>query len=251
MKKNIDGGDYGIHFPWISLLFLIIGIASEITDALLLVDVLSPILSGLGSAMVYLISFITGSVCFFSMAAIGYQSANEKVEYKTKYVELVIWGAVGCYLVWLRINSAVFDFENWNTFFSDKDVVMGGLTILLYLGTGFMTYSSTKQLTDRKLYEYIMAKRQYDKLMNDMLDLKGESLTSVEFANKIEKIALSFDTITFVIGGSFGLSQEVKGMANLTLSVSKMTFPHQLFRVMLLEQIYRACTISNNIIYHK
>ena len=84
-----------------------------------------------------------------------------------------------------------------------------------------------------------------------VLDLKGENLTSVEFANKIEKIALSFDTITFVIGGSFGLSQEVKGIANLTLSVSKMTFPHQLFRVMLLEQIYRACTISNNIIYHK
>jgi hypothetical protein len=155
MNKNIDGGDYGIHFPWISFLFLIVGILSEITDAFLLVDVLSPILSGLGSTMVYVISFITGSVCFFSMAAIGYQSANEKVEYKTKVIEIIIWLAVGIYLVWLRINSAFFEFEDLNTFFSDKDVVMGGLTFLLYIGTGFMTYSSTKQLTNRKLYEYI------------------------------------------------------------------------------------------------
>lgn len=177
MKKNnvnLLGGEYGINFPWISVIFLIVGIASEITDAFLLVDVLSPILSGLGSTMVYVISFITGSVCFFSMAAIGYQSANDKVKYKTKYIEILIWLLVGLYLVWLRVNKAFFNFTDFSTFFSDKDVVMGGLTILLYLGTGFMTYSSSKQLTDRKLYEYFMAKRKYNELMNNMLDLKGE-----------------------------------------------------------------------------
>lgn len=176
-KKNnypYKGGDYGINFPWISFVFLIVGIASEITDALLLVDVLSPILSGLGTTMVYIISFITGSVCFFSMAAIGYQSANDRVPYKTKVVEIAIWLAVGLYLVWMRINPAVLDFQGWSNFFQEKDVVMGFLTILLYLGTGFMTYSSTKQLTDRKLYEYLMAKRKYDKLMDSMLELKGE-----------------------------------------------------------------------------
>ena len=174
-KKNIfTGGDYGIHFPWITLLFLVVGIASEITDSLLLVDVLSPILSGLGTTMVYIISFITGSICFFSMAAVGYQSANDRVEYKTKVIEIIIWLAVGFYLVWLRINSAFFEFEDFATFFSDKDVVMGGLTFLLYIGTGFMTYSSSKQLTNRKLYEYLMAKRKYDNLMDEMLLLKGE-----------------------------------------------------------------------------
>ena len=172
-NSNI-GGDYGIHFPWISFLFLIVGIASEITDSLLLVDVLSPILGGLGINMVYIISFITGSICFFSMAAIGYQSANDKVKYKTKYIEIFIWLLVGLYLFWLRINKAFFNFVDFNTFFSDKDVVMSGLTLLLYIGTGFMTYSSSKQLTDRKLYEYIMAKREYNKLMDSMLLLKGE-----------------------------------------------------------------------------
>jgi len=83
------------------------------------------------------------------------------------------------------------------------------------------------------------------------MDVKGGFLDSVEFAKTIEKASQSFDTITFVIGGSYGICEEIKNKANLRLSVSKMTFPHQLFRVLLLEQIYRACTISNNIIYHK
>ena len=84
-----------------------------------------------------------------------------------------------------------------------------------------------------------------------VMDIQGANLDSVEFSKKIESISLNFDTITFVIGSSFGLSQDIKTRANMLLSFSKMTFPHQLFRVMLLEQIYRASTISNNILYHK
>ncbi len=84
-----------------------------------------------------------------------------------------------------------------------------------------------------------------------ILDLAGKQLTSPEFSKAIENIALNSDTITFVIGGSYGMSGEVKAKANMSLCFSKMTFPHQLFRVMLLEQIYRATAISNNILYHK
>lgn len=230
MKKNpnnISGGDYGIHFPWITLLFLIVGIASEITDSLLLVDVLSPILSGLGTTMVYIISFITGSICFFSMAAVGYQSANEKVEYKTKVIEIIIWLAVGIYLVWLRINSAFFEFEDFNTFFSDKDVVMGGLTFLLYIGTGFMTYSSTKQLTNRKLYEYLMAKRKYDNLMSDMLDLKGEiedGLLELALYPKYAKRLINSKQNCFDNIDSY--NQSVKALLEAKLSI--MTEPDQM-----------------------
>ena len=93
-----------------------------------------------------------------------------------------------------------------------------------------------------------------DKLLQGyvvVMDLKGEQLDSVSFSKTIEKVSHNFDTITFVIGGSFGIAEEIKNKANYKLCFSKMTFPHQLFRVMLLEQIYRACTISNNIIYHK
>lgn len=84
-----------------------------------------------------------------------------------------------------------------------------------------------------------------------VLDVKGEMVDSPRFAKIIDSSANSFDTITFVIGGSYGLCDGLKNMANLKLSFSQMTFPHQLFRVMLLEQIYRATTISNNILYHK
>ena len=84
-----------------------------------------------------------------------------------------------------------------------------------------------------------------------ILDVASEQVDSVKFAKIIDNASLNYDTISFVIGGSYGLSQSIKQQASMRLSFSKMTFPHQLFRVMLLEQIYRASTISNNILYHK
>lgn len=84
-----------------------------------------------------------------------------------------------------------------------------------------------------------------------ILDLKGKQMDSVEFSKTIDAVSQISDTITFVIGGSYGMSDEVKSKAKLSLCFSKMTFPHQLFRVMLLEQIYRATAISNNVLYHK
>ena len=84
-----------------------------------------------------------------------------------------------------------------------------------------------------------------------LLDVKGEQFTSENFALKIESLSQTNSEITFIIGGSYGVSEQVKQRANLIVSVSKMTFPHRLFRVMLLEQIYRAFTILNNTGYHK
>ena len=83
------------------------------------------------------------------------------------------------------------------------------------------------------------------------LEIEGKQLTSEEFAQKINSIYLESSNITFIIGGSYGISQEIKNMSNFKLSFSKMTFPHQLFRVNLLEQIYRAYKINNNESYHK
>lgn len=84
------------------------------------------------------------------------------------------------------------------------------------------------------------------------LDLKGKLITSEEFSNLIENCRLTGkSTITFVIGGSLGLSEQVLSRANYKLSFSKMTFPHQLFRVMLLEQVYRAFRILCREPYHK
>lgn len=83
------------------------------------------------------------------------------------------------------------------------------------------------------------------------LDISGESISSIEFAKKIDNVFNSYSKLTFVIGGSYGLSTQVKKRSNYLLSFSKMTFPHQMFRVILLEQIYRAYKINNNESYHK
>ena len=103
----------------------------------------------------------------------------------------------------------------------------------------------------------------YDKEINNLaknikksdynigLDLSGKMLTSVEFAERIDEILPRNSNITFIIGGSLGLNDEVRSLCDELISFSKMTFPHGLFRGILLEQIYRACKINNHEMYHK
>ena len=84
------------------------------------------------------------------------------------------------------------------------------------------------------------------------LDLTGKQYTSEEFSQKLDNIALNYNSdITFIIGGTLGMSDELLQKANEKISFSKMTFPHQLIRVFLLEQIFRAFKISNNETYHR
>lgn len=83
------------------------------------------------------------------------------------------------------------------------------------------------------------------------LEIKGNELSSEEFAHKIENTFITNPNITFIIGGSYGLDEKITSLSNFKLSFSKMTFPHQLFRVVLLEQIYRSYRIINNENYHK
>lgn len=84
------------------------------------------------------------------------------------------------------------------------------------------------------------------------LEIHGKQLSSEELADKMEKLGVQGTShIMFVIGGSIGLGKEVLARSDYPLSFSKMTFPHQLMRVILLEQIYRSYRIINNEPYHK
>ena len=106
------------------------------------------------------------------------------------------------------------------------------------------------QKTKKEEYKNIM--KYYDPSdYNILLDIGGIQLDSIAFAKKIDNIISSNHDITFIIGGSYGIYDELKQKCNYLLSFSKMTFPHQLFRVILLEQIYRSFKINNNEEYHK
>lgn len=83
------------------------------------------------------------------------------------------------------------------------------------------------------------------------LCIEGKEMSSTQLAAEIEKISLNSSNLCFIVGSSFGLCEKVKARADLKLSMSKMTFPHNLARVMLLEQIYRSLSILGNRKYHK
>ena len=107
--------------------------------------------------------------------------------------------------------------------------------------------------------ESIAMKKEGEKILSKIkdndyvvtLEIEGNSLTSLDFAKKIDNNFNSNKNLTFVIGGSYGLDESVKSRSDYKLSFSKFTFPHQLFRVILLEQIYRAYKIKYNENYHK
>ena len=83
------------------------------------------------------------------------------------------------------------------------------------------------------------------------LCIEGKQLSSEALAQRVESLKNMGKSLTFIIGSSYGLSQKIKALSQLKLSFSQMTFPHQLFRVMLLEQVYRAFKINEGSEYHK
>lgn len=83
------------------------------------------------------------------------------------------------------------------------------------------------------------------------LEIEGSMLSSIEFSKKLERLRMEHRNLTLIIGGSYGIHPDIKKRANEKISFSKLTFPHQLFRVLLLEQLYRSFKIQNNERYHK
>ena len=94
-----------------------------------------------------------------------------------------------------------------------------------------------------------MSKKSYS--YNILLDWKGKMLDSEEMAQKIEEISMISSEINFIIGGSNGVNDNLRKIVDFRLCFSPMTFPHQLMRLILTEQLYRWVSINNNIKYHK
>ena len=100
---------------------------------------------------------------------------------------------------------------------------------------------------EKKLLKII----QNDKSYKILLDIKGEEVSSIEFSTLINDKLTHFSSITFIIGSSNGVSENIKNFMNQRISFGKITMPHGLFRAVLLEQIYRSFKILNNESYHK
>lgn len=83
------------------------------------------------------------------------------------------------------------------------------------------------------------------------LEKEGKDISSIELSSNIDTWLMKYGNVTFIIGGSDGISEKIKTLSNYKLSFSKFTFPHGLFRGLLLEQIYRSFKIINNESYHK
>ncbi len=111
-------------------------------------------------------------------------------------------------------------------------------------------YALTPSLNKQKEGEEIL-KNIKEKDYVITLEINGKKYNSKDLSDRINKIQIINSNMVFVIGGSDGLSDEVKKRSNEAISFSDLTFPHQLFRVMLLEQIYRSYKILNNESYHK
>ena len=105
--------------------------------------------------------------------------------------------------------------------------------------------------SNKQKEEELLLKKINTKDYNIVLDIEGKMLNSIELSNHIDKTFQMNSNITFIIGGSDGLTEKVKEIADFKLSFSKLTFPHQLFRAILLEQIYRSFKILNHETYHK
>lgn len=88
-------------------------------------------------------------------------------------------------------------------------------------------------------------------VFNILLDIQGTMLSSNEMSKKIEDLSMKYSEINFIIGGSNGVNEELKNYVNYKVSFSLFTFPHQLMKLILSEQIYRWISISKNIKYHK
>lgn len=117
-------------------------------------------------------------------------------------------------------------------------------------------YTAIKNPSDNQIKEILKKEEEdYSKFLKGyivVMDIKGKKMSSENFSAHICSLKREgVSEITFLTGSSYGLSEKIKNSADYVMSFSDMTFPHRLFRVMLLEQIYRAFMIENNMTYHK
>lgn len=201
-KEILPQTIFGIRFPWEAWFFMVVGALSEVVDAMFMKDTLDT-LTGLKPIVSILISSIVGAGCFFSMAFAGFQIANRRFYSKFGIIaSYVFWAVAGVALVSAKMLAGMNDgglgqvltgATSPEEMFATEEflgqAIVAIVQLVLYVGTGFMTRDSVRILTDNDIREYQLAKREYDELINELAEKRGDIIEDVSKLKSYPKIA--------------------------------------------------------------
>ena len=181
---------FGVRFPWECVFFVVVGLLSEVVDAMFMnttLDFLNPA----NPIINIIISYIVGAGCFFSMAFAGFQLGNRRYYSKLGIgVSYGFWALAGIALVTAKLmaglvnsgelESVMLGRTELGTLFSNTDFISAAIVavvqLVLYIGTGFMTRDSVRILTDNDMREFFLARRTYKKMLDELSDYRGDIL---------------------------------------------------------------------------
>ena len=181
-KKQERIPNRGFHFPLAAIFFLLIGVLSEVVDAILLIGVLNTINSTNSEWQNVIVSAIVCATCFASMAFVGYQRGNRKIKGKAgEAIGYTTWIVAGMALCAARlyvggidkvITGAEMDTYEWDEF--RQYLVMGLLQFILYLGTGFLSRDAAEILTNSEVWELMKAKKESYEILGEIEERRKE-----------------------------------------------------------------------------
>lgn len=194
---------FGIRFPWEALLFVAVGLLSEVVDAMFMNATLETLGPDLNPVVAVIISYIVGAGCFFSMAFVGFQLGNRR--YYTKIGERIsygFWAVAGIALVTAKLlaglvggglDEAIAGEISFGDVFATEEFISNAVIaivqLVLYIGTGFITRDSVKILTDNDMREYFLARRKYKKLLDELSEQRGDIVEDISKLKAYPKYA--------------------------------------------------------------
>lgn len=195
---------YGIRFPWEAILAAIVGLASEIVDAMFMSATLEALGTDLDPSTATIISYIVGAGCFFSMAFAGFQLGNLKYHTKLgEWVSYIFWATAGLALVSAKLisgmvqsgelSSVIAGEEQFSAILASEEFISNAIIafvqMVLYIGTGFMTRDSIRILTDNDLREFMSARKEYANLLDKLSTIRGEITKDISILKSYPKYA--------------------------------------------------------------
>ncbi len=195
----------GVRFPWCAAVFALIGLLSEVVDAMFMNATLETLAPDIDPFQAICISAIIGASCFASMAFVGFQMGNPKhYNKKGATISYVFWASAGLALVVAKLLSGMVNTGDLSAVFTGEksfasvlfaeeslpSLIIALTQMVLYVGTGFMTRDSVKILTDVNMREYFLARRKYNRMLDELAEIRGDIISDIATLKIYEKHAI-------------------------------------------------------------